>query len=44
MNFLKKLKVRRGFVDLSNEKRTKQIIMKNNLLRKKALKRAMPLK
>lgn len=47
MGFLKglkkKLKVRRGYIDLSQEKRTKQIIEKNRRLRKKAMKKAMPL-
>jgi len=38
-----KLKIRRGYVDLAQEKRIKKIIDKNRRLRKKAMKRAMPL-
>lgn len=39
-----RLKIRRGYVDLSNEKKIKKIILKNIRLRKKAMKKAMPLK
>ena len=38
-----RLKIRRGYVDLSQEKKIKKIIQKNIKLRKKAMKRAMPL-
>jgi len=39
----KKLRIRKGYVDLSNEKRIKKTINRNKKLRKKAMKRAMPL-
>ena len=44
MRFLERLNLCRGYVDLSQEKRIKKIIQKNVRLRKKAMKKAMPLK
>ena len=48
MSCLKRLKnrlrIRRGYVDLSQEKRIKKIIRKNIRLRKKAMKKVMTLK
>ena len=38
------LRIRRGYVDLSQEKRIKKIINKNRRLRKKAIKKVMTLK